>query len=336
MSADPSAWIIHSPLDMHLHLRQGAMLNTVAPSSAELFAGAVIMPNLVPPVTTLDMVLRYRHEILSAAGRSDFAPLMTLFFRGYSRDELIRARDHIVGIKLYPEGITTNSSHGVRDIRDHHATLRTMEELRIPLLVHGETHGFVMDREREFLGVYEQLANAYPDLMIVMEHITSAEAVHLLDAHKNLFATVTLHHLLLTLDDMAGGLLNPHLFCKPILKRPEDRDALQCAVLGGHPKLSFGSDSAPHPVDKKECCGCAAGVFTAPVSLAMRAEFFDRHGQRNRLQGFVSDIARRNYRIHPPAKQVALERIPWTIPDRIGSVVPFMAGHTLPWSAHIA
>jgi dihydroorotase len=326
-------WIIRQPLDMHLHLRQGDMLKTVAPVSAECFAGAVVMPNLIPPVTNLERLVAYREEIEETVGHLDFTPLMTLFFRDYARDELLAARPHLLGIKLYPDGVTTNSESGVRKLDEFHHVFKIMEELRIPLLVHGESHGFVLDREKEFLSSYEFLAENYPDLTIVMEHITTAEAVALLDRHANLHATVTLHHLLLTLNDMAGGLLQPHLFCKPILKRPEDREALQSAVLSGHPKLMFGSDSAPHPVSAKECCGCAAGVFSAPVILPMLADFFDRNQSRERLQGFISDHAARLHKLTLPIKQIRLDRESWVVPERYGSVVPFKAGSTMAWRA---
>ncbi len=330
MSAE---WIITSPLDMHLHLRQDAMLRAVAPVSAQQFAGAVIMPNLVPPVTTIERVVSYRQEILDACSDEIFEPYMTLFFRDYSRAELAAAREHIIGIKLYPEGVTTNSAGGARDVKAFAHVFSSMQELGIPLLVHGETHGFVMDREREFMATYQWLAETFPRLKIIMEHITTLEAVTMLDRYENLHATITLHHLLLTLDDMAGGLLNPHLFCKPLLKRPEDREALQQAVLTGHTKVMFGSDSAPHPVNAKECCGCAAGVFTSPVSLSMLAEFFDRHHARDKFQGFISDHARSIYGISPFAKRYTLKKDPWVVPARYESVVPLMGGTTLNWSA---
>lgn len=328
-----SHWIIHSPLDMHLHLRQGEMLRIVAPRSATQFAGAVIMPNLVPPVDTLARVLSYREDIRAATGNMPFEPYMTLFFRDYREEELAAARPHITGIKLYPEGVTTNSERGVRDLRSYDRVFRMMESMDIPLLVHGETHGFVMDREREFMATYDWLARTYPRLTIIMEHITTTDAVQMLDRHEHLYATITVHHLLLTLDDMAGGLLNPHLFCKPLLKRPEDREALQHAVLAGHPKIMFGSDSAPHPVDKKECPGCAAGVFTAPVALSLLAEFFDRHGAREKMAGFVSAHAQQIYGVTPPAKRVRLEQNGWLVPASYGPVVPLFAGKTLAWQA---
>lgn len=322
---------LDSPLDMHLHLRDGEMLAQVAPLSARDFAGGVIMPNLVPPVTSVEQLEQYRAAILAAVAPHSFTPFMTLFFRPYSEAELSAARPHIIGIKLYPAGVTTNSAAGVQDLREIDATLALMERLGIPLLVHGETHDFVLDREAAFLPIYERLARTFPRLTIVMEHITTRAAVGLLDAHPNLFATITLHHLLLTLDDVAGGLLQPHLFCKPIAKRPEDRDALLAVALAAHPKVMFGSDSAPHPQDAKESAGCAAGVFTAPVALPLLADLFAQHNALERLPGFVSGNAQRIYGIAPPPKRVMLEQNPWTVPARYGSVVPFRAGQELEW-----
>jgi dihydroorotase len=320
-----------SPLDMHLHLREGAMLSLVAPLSARDFAGAVVMPNLVPPVDSLARLEAYGAAVRAATAGHAFAPYLTLFCRPYDAATLAAARPQIIGVKLYPEGVTTNSDGGVRDLGAIKPTLSTMERLGIPLLVHGESHGFVLDREAEFLPVYARLARRFPRLSIVMEHITTAAAVALLDAHENLYATVTLHHLLITLDDLAGGLLQPHLFCKPIAKRPEDRAALLAAALAAHPKLMFGSDSAPHPADRKEAAGCAAGVFTAPVILPLLAELFESHNALPRLQAFLSDNARRIYGISPPATTVTLARQPWAVPALYGDVVPFCAGRTLPW-----
>ena len=322
---------ISSPLDMHLHLREGAMLELVAPVSARDFAGAVVMPNLVPPVDSLERLESYGAAVRSACDSYAFAPYFTLFFRPYDEATLTAARAQIIGVKLYPEGVTTNSDGGVRDLEAAEPTLAVMERLGIPLLVHGESHGFVLDREAEFLPVYDRLARRFPALTIVMEHITTAAAVSLLDDHPNLYATVTLHHLLITLDDVAGGLLQPHLFCKPIAKRPEDRAALLSAALRAHPKLMFGSDSAPHPVDRKEAAGCAAGVFTAPVILPLLVELFESHDALPNLQPFISDNARRIYGITPPTTTITLARKPWAVPARYGDVVPFCAGRTLPW-----
>ncbi|MBC8160337.1 MAG: dihydroorotase [Roseiflexaceae bacterium] len=322
---------LDTPLDMHLHLREGAMLDAVAPFSAAAFAGAVIMPNLVPPVDSLERLRWYRREIARASQGQQFTPLMTLFFRNYSAAELAEAKPQIIGIKLYPAGVTTNSAGGVANLAEADETLAVMERLGIPLLVHGESHGFVLDREQEFLPIYARIARQFPQLTIVMEHITTRRATELLDQHTNLFATVTLHHLQITLNDLAGGLLDPHLFCKPIAKRPEDRDALLQLALTAHPKLMFGSDSAPHPRSSKEGAGCAAGVFSAPVALPALAELFAQHGALGKLQAFVSDNARRIYNIAPPPKQVTLERRRWVVPARYGDVVPYLACSELAW-----
>jgi len=308
------------------------MMERVTPLTAAHFSGAIIMPNLVPPVDNLERLLAYRNQIETAKGDAVFEPLMMLFFRDYSEAELLAAREHIFGIKLYPAGATTNSEAGVKQLDAVEGTFARMEEMGIPLMIHGETHGCVMDREKEFLASYEHLAKKFPKLKITMEHITTREAVELLDCYENLYATVTLHHLLITLNDVAGGLLKPHLFCKPIAKRPEDREALLKAALQAHPKLMFGSDSAPHPLSKKECCGCAAGLFTAPVCLPMLVELFEAHGALDNLQAFVSDNARRIHGFTAPAKTVTLEKTGMTVPACYGDVVPYRAGETLPWA----
>ncbi len=324
--------VLQSPLDMHLHLRENTMLQTVAPYTCSTFAGAVIMPNLVSPVDSLEKLRHYKVEIMKAGKSDDFAAYMTLFFRKYSREELAQAKKEIIGIKLYPAGITTRSENGVSNFDDIDETLSLMEEMEIPLLVHGESNGFVLDRETEFLSMYQRLAEAFPKLHIVMEHITTAAAVDFIDRYPNVSATVTLHHLLITLDDVIGGLLEPDLFCKPIAKRPEDRLRLREAVFSGHGRIMFGSDSAPHPRHKKECCGCAAGIFSAPVALPMLAELFEEAGRLDLLQHFTSDIACRRYGIQPPQKTVTLEKKSWTVPELCGTVKPFGAGRQLRWS----
>ncbi|MGK0177031.1 MAG: dihydroorotase [Lentimonas sp.] len=323
---------LDSPLDMHVHFREGAMMERVAPLTMGHFSGAIIMPNLVPPVDNLERLRRYHEEIIAVKGDHVFEPLMMLFFRNYTEAELQAAKSHIFGIKLYPAGATTNSEAGVRELSAVEGTFKLMEEMGIPLMVHGETHGFVMDREEEFLASYEYLAQTFPKLKITMEHITTQAAVELLDRYENLYATVTLHHLMITLDDVVGGLMDPHLFCKPIAKRPQDREALLAAALKAHPKLMFGSDSAPHPVSKKECCGCAAGLFTAPICLPTLVELFEQHNALDNLQAFVSDNARRIHDFNPPAKRVELEKVAMQVPEKYGEVVPYRAGERIPWS----
>ncbi len=327
--------VLNSPLDMHLHLRDGDMLKKVAPFSSYSFAGAIIMPNLVPPITTIEALLEYKQRILSSTCRDNFKPLMTLFFKNdYNYEFLKNAKKYISAIKLYPSGITTNSEGGVSsmDIGELRDTFEVMSELGIPLLVHGETNGFVMDREKEFISIYEQFAINFPKLKIVMEHITTKQSANLLQKYENLYATITVHHLYITLDDVAGGMLNPHLFCKPIAKRPEDRDALLELALSANPKVMFGSDSAPHPQDKKESCGCAAGVFTAPIALQALAQLFEKHNVLDNLQAFVSDNARAIYEYKPIEKEIVLEKTPFVVPKSYKDVVPMFAGEELSWS----
>jgi dihydroorotase len=206
-----------------------------------------------------------------------------------------------------------------------------MSELEIPLCVHGETNGFVMDREAEFIPIYEQLATTFPKLKIIMEHITTKEAADALLKYENLYATITLHHLLITLDDVAGGLLQPHLFCKPIAKRPIDREALLNLALNANPKVMFGSDSAPHPREKKEAPGCAAGIFSAPVALPILAQLFEEHNKLDNLQKFVSTNAQNIYKVTPPKKLVKLSKKMYRIKDSYDNIVPYMAGKTINW-----
>jgi len=324
-----------SPLDMHLHLRQGQMLKNIAPLSSKTFSGALIMPNTLPPVTTKEMLHEYKKEITQVTKGDSFTPYMTLFFsNSYDYNFLKELKDEISAIKLYPAGITTNSAGGVEsfDIDTFKETLEAMSELEIPLCIHGESNGFVMDREAEFIPIYKQLAEAFPKLTIVMEHITTAAAAKALLEYDNLYATITLHHLYITLDDVAGGMLQPHLFCKPIAKRPEDRAALLNLALNANPKVMFGSDSAPHPKSAKEAPGCAAGVFTAPIALQALAELFESHGKLENLQAFVSDNAQKIYNIKVEKKSIILEKIEYTIPENYANVVPFLANKTLQWS----
>ncbi len=257
-----------------------------------------------------------------------------MIFSSESKRFLASVSEHITAIKLYPAGITTNSDGGVSsfDIEAMRETLEAMSVLGIPLCVHGETNGFVMDREAEFMSIYELLAKEFPDLKIIMEHITTKAAVDMLDRYKNLYATITVHHLLFTLDDVVGGMMMPHNFCKPIAKRPEDLDALLSVALEAHPKVMFGSDSAPHSKEKKECAGCAAGVFSAPIALQLLCEIFEQYDKLENLQAFVSDNAQSIYKICPEFKEVILEKRPFVVPATYGSVVPMYANQVINWA----
>jgi len=318
--------ILDTPIDMHLHLRVGKMLRDVIPYTANQFAAAVVMPNLVPPVDNKERLESYRKEILENS--ENFTPLMNIFMREYTEDELLELADKIFAIKLYPAGITTNSEAGVKSIENIYPVLEIMEELGIPLSVHGETNGFVLDREREFAFIYEKLASDFPNLKIIMEHISTYNLVDILDKHDNLYATITLHHLLLTLDDLIGGSLNPHNFCKPVVKTPKDRDALQDIVKSGHKKVMFGSDSAPHSIENK--LKGAAGLFSAPVILPALAEFFD--GDALAFQKFISDNARENFNLQIPKREVVLVEEEYIVPSIVGDVKPMFAGKRFSYS----
>ncbi|TWO28149.1 dihydroorotase [Campylobacter insulaenigrae] len=324
--------ILKNPLDMHLHLRDEEVLALVAPLSAKDFKAGVIMPNLIQPITTLNDLKAYKNRILKACSNEDFIPLMTLFFQNYDEKFLELAKNEIFAIKLYPAGITTNSDNGISsfDLEKLKPTLNAMSDLNIPLLVHGETNDFVMDREANFAKIYESLAKNFPNLKIVMEHITTKVLCDLLKEYENLYATITLHHLIITLDDVIGGKMDPHLFCKPIAKRYEDKEALCELAFSGYKKAMLGSDSAPHPLHTKECCGCAAGVFSAPVILPVLAELFEKNSNEANLQKFISDNACKIYNLKfEKDKIITLEKQEWQVPQKYGDIVPFMAGKTL-------
>jgi dihydroorotase len=326
---------INTPLDMHLHVRDGEMLKNVMEYSSKPFAGGLIMPNTLPPISSREEILSYRKRIVEAIGDEQFEPLMSIFFKSSYDYELLESiKDLILVVKLYPSGVTTNSEGGVLsvDLDEVGETLSAMEKLGIPLSIHGETNGSTFEREAEFLPTYELLAKSFPKLKIIMEHISDRRTIELLDKYENLYATVTLHHLTVTLDDLLGGALKPHLFCKPIVKTSEDRDALQNLVLSGHKKVMFGSDSAPHPQEQKESGNGSAGIFSAPVLLQGVVELFDKNGKLENLQAFLSDNARRIYELNPKEKLVTLEKRNFTVADSYGGVVPLFAGEKLSWS----
>ena len=216
---------------------------------------------------------------------------MDVFLQNFTEEEIIALKPHIFGMKFYPDGITTNSDSGINSIEEIYPTLELLAKYNIPLSIHGETNGSMLQREREFAPTYEKLARDLPNLTIIMEHISTKELAELALKYDNLLATVTLHHLLLTIDDLCGGALNVHLFCKPTIKLASDRDALQELVKSGHKNVMFGSDSAPHPLKNKY--KGAAGIFSAPIILPALAEFFE--GDRDKLQRFISDNAINNF-----------------------------------------
>jgi len=329
---------LNSPLDMHLHLRDGKMLENVVNFSAKYFSGFLVMPNLIPPLTTKEQIVSYKNRIYEAASEKNFEAYMSVFMtEALDYKMLEELKDVILAVKLYPSGVTTNSKSGIAqiDINSMKETLEAMSKLGIVLSIHGETNGFCLDREREFMPIFESLAKNFPKLKIIMEHISTKEAVKTLDLFDNLYATVTVHHLLLTLDDVVGSTLNPHAFCKPILKTPQDRDALQEAVLSSHKKIMFGSDSAPHLKQNKESSHGGAGVFSAPIILPALAEFFDKHKKIEIFEDFISNNAKRIYQINPPSKKIVLKKEKCTTPTSFEGIVPLFADREFLYSVYV-
>ena len=332
-------YVIESALDMHLHLRDEDVLKLVGPLTAKTFSGALIMPNLQPPITTKKDLLEYKQRIMDACKDELFTPYVTIFFQvDYTYEFLKEIKDEIIAVKLYPFGVTTNSETGVSsmDVEVLRPTLEAMSKLNIPLCVHGETKGFVMDREKEFLPIYESLAINFPNLKIIMEHISTKDAIDLLEKYDNLYATLTIQHITLSFDDLAGGMLQPHMFCKPIVKRPEDKEALFKLALSAHPKVMFGSDSAPHEKDAKECHDGAAGVFTSPICIQVLAQLFDNEDKLENLNTFISLNAQKIYGIKPASKSIKLIKKDFKVPEvyeyKNEKVVPLFARETLSWS----
>ena len=335
---------ITRPDDWHLHVRNGAVLKTVMPHTARQFARAVIMPNLKPPVTTVAQALIYREEILQAVPVGlDFTPLMTLYLTGStSVDEIKKAAEseHIHAFKLYPAGATTNSDSGVADIKAIYPLLAAMEQYAIPLLIHGEVTDDacdIFDRERVFIDTYlTDITHNFPGLRIVVEHVTTTEAVQFVLAYgANIAATITPQHLLFNRNAILAGGIKPHHYCLPIIKRESHRLALVAAATSGNPKFFLGTDSAPHLTSLKEtACGCA-GCYSAHAALELYAEAFERADALDKLEGFASFYGADFYRLPRNSGTVTLEKTAWKVPSVYGenglSITPLKANEELGW-----
>src|SRR5882724_289089 len=314
------------PDDWHLHLRDGEALRSVLADSARRFGRAIVMPNLKPPVTTVEAARAYRDRILSALPPgSGFEPLMTLYLTENTKPaEIRKARTSgiVNAMKYYPAGATTNSDSGVTDIQKCLDVLAVMAETGLPLLVHGEVTDpqiDVFDREKVFIErTMIALVQQFPALRIVMEHITTANAVKfVLSAPDNVAATITAHHLLMNRNDIFRGGIRPHYYCLPILKREEHRLALVKAATSGNPKFFLGTDSAPHARHTKEAaCGCA-GIYTAHAGIELYAEAFDAAGKLDKLEGFASFHGADFYGLARNRRQITLVRSSWSVPDVI-------------------
>ena len=333
---------IRRPDDWHVHLRDGDMLQAVVPFTSRQFARAIVMPNLVSPVTTPDSAASYRERIVRAAGR-DFTPLMTCYLTDETKpDDIERGFADSVWIaaKLYPAGATTNSASGVTDIRKIYPALERMQEIGMVLCVHGEVTDSdvdVFDREAVFIErILTRLVKDFPELKIVLEHITTAEAAAFVTSSgANVGATVTPQHLIINRNAIFAGGLRPHAYCLPVAKREEHRLAVRKSVTSGAPNIFLGTDSAPHDRHAKESgCGCA-GIFNAPFALESYATVFEEEGALDRFEGFASENGARFYGLPLNQGTITLERAEVQVPAQIEAhgieIVPFHAGQWLGW-----
>lgn len=335
---------ITRPDDWHLHLRDGEELAAVVAASARQFARAIVMPNLVPPVTTTDAALAYRGRILAALpSGAAFEPLMTLYLTDDTSPaeiERAKASGGVFGVKLYPAGATTNSASGVTDIRNVHGVLAAMQDVRLPLLIHGEvTDGSVdvFDRERVFIERHlAPMVERFPRLRVVLEHVTTREGVEFVQqASEHVAATITAHHLLLNRNALLAGGVRPHHYCLPVIKRERHREALVTAATQGGSKFFLGTDSAPHGRDAKESgCGCA-GIFTAHAAIELYAEVFEAAGALDRLEAFASFNGADFYGLPRNRDSLVLEKRTWRVPEDLpfgaARLVPFRGGATVAW-----
>ncbi|QDK35514.1 MULTISPECIES: dihydroorotase [Sphingomonadaceae] len=335
---------IRRPDDWHVHLRDGEMLKAVVGHTARQFARAIVMPNLTPPVVNVAAGLAYRDRIVSAVPAGmDFTPLM-VFYLTDDADPAEIARGYEEGVfaacKLYPAHATTNSAHGVTDIRKLTGVLETMQRIGMPLLIHGEvTHREVdiFDREAVFIEqILAPLVRDYPALKIVLEHITTAEAADFVaESGPQIGATITPQHLIINRNAIFDGGIRPHAYCLPVAKRERHRLAVRKAAVSGSPKFFLGTDSAPHEIGRKEsACGCA-GIFNAPYALESYLQVFEEEGVLDRFEGFASEHGPRFYGLPLNEGTVTLQREEVSVPEKIVdgdiTLVPFHAGETIRW-----
>ncbi|TEW94342.1 dihydroorotase [Serratia marcescens] len=345
MTAQPQVLKIRRPDDWHIHLRDDEMLKTVVPYTSQVFGRAIVMPNLVPPVTTVAAARAYRDRILAAVPQGhNFTPLMTCYLtNSLAASELVNGFEQGVftAAKLYPANATTNSSHGVSDVTGIYPLFEQMQKIGMPLLIHGEVTDpavDIFDREARFIEqVMEPIRRQFPELKIVFEHITTKEAAQYVQAgNRFLGATITPQHLMFNRNHMLVGGIRPHLFCLPILKRNVHQEALRQAVASGSDRFFLGTDSAPHLKHRKESsCGCA-GCFNTPNAIPAYAAVFEQLGALEHFEAFCSLNGPRFYGLPLNEDFIELQRVPTTQPEEIAlgneSVIPFLAGETLNWS----
>ena len=332
------------PDDWHLHLRDGALLAETVPATARAFARAIVMPNLVPPVLDAQAAMAYRQRIEAARpAENHFAPLMTLYLTDHTTAEMIHAAHAagVVAVKLYPAGATTHSDLAVTSLDRLEPVFEALTELEMPLLIHGEVTDEqvdIFDRERVFIERHlVPMVSRFPHLKVVMEHITTAQAVEfVLSASDRVAATITPQHLLMNRNHLLVGGIRPHNYCLPVLKRRRHQEALQQVAISGNPKFFLGTDSAPHLQGRKESpCGCA-GCYSAPAALELYAEIFEQLGALDKLEAFASHFGADFYGLPRNRGSVTLKREPWQVPERVQladgqTLVPYWAGQTLNW-----
>ena len=332
------------PDDWHLHLRDGALLAETVPATARAFARAIVMPNLVPPVLDAEAAMAYRQRIEAARpAESHFAPLMTLYLTDHTTAEMIHAAHAagVVAVKLYPAGATTHSDLAVTSLDRLEPVFEALTELEMPLLIHGEVTDElvdIFDRERVFIERHlVPMVSRFPHLKVVMEHITTAQAVEfVLSASDRVAATITPQHLLMNRNHLLVGGIRPHNYCLPVLKRRRHQEALQQVAISGNPKFFLGTDSAPHLQGRKESpCGCA-GCYSAPAALELYAEIFERLGALEKLEAFASHFGADFYGLPRNRGRVTIKREPWQVPERVQladgqTLVPYWAGQPLNW-----
>ena len=343
-TASETTLTITRPDDWHLHLRDDAALTRTVIDTARQFARAIIMPNLRPPVTTTQMAADYRQRILAVLpDNAAFEPLMTLYLTDNTpADEIKTAVNSgiVKAVKLYPAGATTNSDAGVTDLKNCHSTLETMQKLGMPLLIHGEVtdHDIdIFDREKRFVDdKLIPLLNDFPELKVVFEHITTADAASFVsETGPNLAATITPHHLLYNRNDLLVGGIRPHYFCLPVLNRNTHQQSLLEAATSGNPKFFLGTDSAPHARHTKEnSCGCA-GIYSAHAAIELYAEAFETMDALDKLEAFASFYGADFYGLPRNQTQITLHKQSWQVPDTLpfadSELVPLRAGEAVNW-----
>jgi len=334
---------ITRPDDWHIHFRDGAAMQSVLPDTARVFGRAIAMPNLKPPVVSVADAAAYRDRLLAAAGGTAFEPLMTLYLTDNTQPEEIRrarASGFVHAVKYYPAGATTNSDSGVTELAKAYAAIAAMEEVGMPLLLHGEVVDpdvDVFDREAVFIERHlVRLLKDFPRLKIVLEHITTRKAAEFVAAAPaNVGATITAHHLLYNRNAMFKGGIRPHLYCLPVLKREQHRQALVAAATSGNPKFFLGTDSAPHAAGAKEtACGCA-GIYSAHAAIELYAEAFEDAGALDKLEAFASFYGADFYGLARNTDKITLRRVSWTVPENLSMggerLVPLRAGEAVRW-----